>query len=206
MLRVFAVSILILAALPALAASQGSAAGERPAVETPDSPENLTSKEISGLSLDQLFEKLPSHAGSPAGRALEAEIERRFHKSGSDTADLLFAWAMRAFQEKNYTLALDVLDQVIMVKPDFAEAWNKRATIHYVLDQYSDSLSDIRQTLLLQPRHFGALAGLGIILDASGRKPEALKALRRALEINPQMDEVRKSVERLEKETAGQSI
>jgi tetratricopeptide (TPR) repeat protein len=137
---------------------------------------------------------------------VEGEIQRRFHKSGSDTADLLFSWALKTFEQKNYAMSLDVLDQVIMLKPDFAEAWNKRATVHYMLDDYSESLSDIRQALLLEPRHFGALSGLGIILDASGRKPDALKALRRALEINPQMEQVKKTVERLEKETSGQSI
>ena len=178
-----------------------------PALAQPEPrDEILTAQAIAELTLDELFAKLPDNSGKRAGRLIEAEILQRFEKSGSDTTDLLMSWANQAIAEKTYPLALDILDQVVILQPAYAEAWNKRATIHYVLDQYSDSLSDIRQTLLLQPRHFGALAGLGIILDASGRKPEALKALRRALEINPQMDEVRKSVERLEKETAGQSI
>ena len=193
--------MLILTGSPVLAQVPGPPTSA-PSVKS----ETLTPQIIGELSLDELFEKLPQHSGSRTGRALEGEIQRRFHKSGSDTADLLFSWAVKAFEQKNYTVALDVLDQVIMLQPDFAEAWNKRATIHYMLDDYSESLSDIRQALLLEPRHFGALSGLGIILDASGRKPDALKALRRALEINPQMDQVKKTVERLEKETSGQSI
>ena len=212
MLRLLAVFLLLMVAFPAVAAPPGG-----PGVESPDGsdgqgaakdtgPDNLTLKDIGALTLDDLFAKLPAHSGSRIGRAIEAEIQQRFHKSGSDTADLLLSWGVRAFEEKNYRLALDILDQAIMVKPDFAEAWNKRATVNYMLDDYSGSLSDIRQALLLEPRHFGALSGLGIILDASNNKADALKVLRRALEINPQMDQVKKTVERLEKETSGQSI
>lgn len=169
-------------------------------------PQLLTPREIGGLSLDELFEKLPQDADTPAGKRIEREILRRFNRSGSATADLLLQWAAEAMDEKHYPEALDLLDQIVILKPDFAEAWNRRATVYYMLDDYSASLGDIRVTLALEPRHFGALAGFGIILQQLDRKKEAIEVFRRALEINPQMKNVRESLEQLEKETADQEI
>jgi tetratricopeptide (TPR) repeat protein len=116
------------------------------------------------------------------------------------------SWAEEAINDTDYSLALDLLDQIIVIKPDFAEAWNKRATVYFMIDDYGSSLSDIRQTLAIEPRHFGALSGLGMILSSMDRKEEAIRAFKRALEINPQLTKVKESLERLEKETAGESI
>jgi tetratricopeptide (TPR) repeat protein len=174
--------------------------------EPGDPPPILNQRVIAELSLDDLFAKLPENAETPAGGRIEQEILRRFSRSGSATADLLMSWAVDAMEEKNYPLALDVLDQIILLKPDFAEAWNKRATVYYLIDDYGESLSDIRQTLALEPRHFGALSGFGMILQAMDRNEEAVRVLRRALEINPRLEKVRESLERLEKETAGDDI
>ncbi len=161
---------------------------------------------IAELNLYELFGKLAESSGPRAGKAVESEILKRFHKSGSDTADLLMSWAVQAMEGKKYPLALDVLDQIVVLKPDFAEAWNKRATVHYLQDDYASSLADIRNVLALEPRHFGALSGLGLILEESGRKDRALEVFRRALEINPLLTNVKESLERLEKEIAGDSI
>jgi tetratricopeptide (TPR) repeat protein len=169
-------------------------------------PAILTPREISELSLDQLFDELKATAKTPVGQRIEREIVRRFNKSGSATADLLLSWAANAMEKKDYSKALDLLDQVVIQKPDFAEAWNRRATVYYMLDDYSASLSDIRTTLAIEPRHFGALAGFGIILQSLDRKDEAIEVFRRALEINPQLDNVRESLDRLEKENADREI
>jgi len=184
----------LLAAPPALAAPDDAAAPI------------LTQRVIAELSLDELFAKLPENAKLPAGERIEQEILRRFNRSGSATADLLMSWADDAMGENDYPLALDVLDQIIIVKPDFAEAWNKRATVYFMMDEYGASLSDIRQTLALEPRHFGALAGFGMILRSMDRKEEAIRVLKRALEINPRLDNVQETLEQLEKETAGEDI
>lgn len=169
-------------------------------------PASKAVQKLTERTIDDLFADLPKMSGSPQGRAIEAEILRRFNQSGSATADLLLSWAIRAMAEKNNARALDILDQIIVLKPEFAEAWNKRATVYYMMDDYGSSLSDIRQTLAREPRHFGALAGLGMILQALGKKDDAILAFRRALDINPQLDQVRKSLEAIEKETAGRSI
>lgn len=168
--------------------------------------EILTSQAIAELGLDDLFAKLPDHAGKRAGRMIEAEILRRFEKSGSDTADLLMSWAGKAIQDKAYPLAIDILDQVVLLQPTFAEAWNKRATVYFLMEDMASSMSDIRQTLAREPRHFGALAGLGVILQSMDRKEDAIRAYKRALEVNPQLDKIRESLDKLEKEVAGRAI
>jgi tetratricopeptide (TPR) repeat protein len=181
-------------------------AGDPVRAEPNDAPPILNQRVIAELPLDDLFAKLPENATSPAGARIEQEILRRFSRSGSATADLLMSWAVDAMEKKNYPLALDVLDQIIVVKPDFAEAWNRRATVYFLNDDYGESLSDIRQTLALEPRHFGALAGFGMILKAMDRNAEAISVFRRALEINPRLDKVRESMKELEKETEGNDI
>ena len=181
--------------------------GASPALgEVPDLRPTLSPQIISELTLDELFAELPEHAGSPPGQRIEQEILQRLNHSGSDTADLLMAWAVAAMEGKNYPLALDILDQIVVVQPDFAEAWNKRATVYFLTDDYAASIADIRQTLALEPRHFGALAGLGMIFQAMDRKADAIRVFERALEVNPQLDNVRESLERLKQETAGDSI
>jgi tetratricopeptide (TPR) repeat protein len=176
------------------------------ALAQPEDTPVLTPRAIADLSLDELFARLPDNAESPNGERIEEEILRRFNRSGSPTADLLMSWAVDAIEKKNFTLALDVLDQIIVVKPDFAEAWNKRATVYFMKDDYGASLSNIRQALALEPRHFEALAGFGMILHAMDRDAEAVRVLRRALEINPRLEKVKETLDQLEKETGGREI
>jgi len=186
-----------------LAVSLGAPAfAEPPAGDPPI----LTQRIIAELSLDELFTKLPENAKLPAGERIEQEILRRFNRSGSATADLLVGWADEAMEEKNFTLALDVLDQILVIQPDFAEAWNKRATVYFMMDNYGASLSDIRETLTREPRHFGALAGFGMILKAMDRNDEAIEVLKRAIEINPRLENVQEAIDELEKQSSGEDI
>lgn len=158
------------------------------------------------MSLDELFTGLRTTKGPNAAKIYEAEIQKRLSTSGSATADLLMSWANEAMSSDDHGLALDVLDQIVLLKPDFAEAWNKRATVEFVLKDFGASLSDIKRALALEPRHFGALAGLGIILEDLGREDEAISAYKRALELNPRMETVRESLEKLEKAASGRAI
>jgi tetratricopeptide (TPR) repeat protein len=174
--------------------------------QTEDNSDFLTPRAIAELPLDDLFQKLPENAGTPRGERIEREILRRFTHSGSATADLLLEWAVEAMEAQDYPQALDLLDQIVVLKPDFAEAWNKRATVYYLVDDYSASLADIRAALSLEPRHFGALSGFGVLLEELDRKEEAIEVFRRALEINPQLKDVQESLKRLEEETADREI
>ena len=89
------------------------------------------------------------------------------------------------------------------LEPDFAEAWNKRATVHYLMGDYVASVHDIQQTLALERRHFGALSGLGMIYEAIGRPSAALRSFEAALAINPHLDATRQRIEELRRELEG---
>jgi Flp pilus assembly protein TadD len=177
-----------------------------PIVAAEPAHEPTIRERIEGMSLDDLFAALHSAKSERSAKVYETAIQKRFHNSGSDTADLLLSWAVEAINSDENALALDVLDQLITFKPDFAEAWNKRATVEFLRKDYGASLSDIRRALALEPRHFGALSGLGIILEDLGREDEAIAAYERALDLNPQMKSVRDSLEKLESKADGRSI
>lgn len=196
-MRAFVVTILALAAstLSSLAATSGQigVAG--------------TGGDPASQSLEQLFETLRKPGDEVAGVSAEAEIQRRWLKSGSDTVDLLMQWAAESIAIKDYARAYDFLDAVIALKPDFAEGWNRRATLFFLQDDYGKALSDLEKVLALEPRHFGALAGLGMILNEIDRKKEALAALQKALAIDPYLDDqVRDAIKTLEPEIDGRQI
>ena len=207
-LALFLLPCAVLAAFPALGQEPPAVdppTQERPADE-PAADDIPTRQSIGELSLDELFARLAAQGEARGGKIVEAEILKRFNRSGSDTADLLMGWAAQSIEEKKYPQALDILDQIVVLKPDFAEAWNKRATVHFLRDDYASSLADIRETLALEPRHFGALSGLGVILQETGKEEQALGVYRKALGIDPLLDKVRESVERLERDVSGNSI
>jgi Flp pilus assembly protein TadD len=177
-----------------------------PIVAAQPAHEPTIRERIDAMSLDDLFVALHAAKSERSAKVYETEIQKRFHASGSDTADLLLSWAVEAMNGDDNTLAMDVLDQLVLLKPDFAEAWNKRATAEFLEKDYGASLSDIRRALALEPRHFGALSGLGIILEDLGREEEAMDAYKRALALNPQMKSVRESLDKLEKKADGRAI
>ena len=114
--------------------------------------------------------------------------------------------ALAATHAKDYTLALDLLDAIVRLKPDFAEGWNKRATVHFLRKDYARSLADIHQTLLLEPRHFGAINGLAVILGQLDEDKRSLEAYRRLLEIYPHNKNARLAIEKLADDTEGREI
>jgi len=158
------------------------------------------------FTLDDLFERL-----SKAGSEREAEgisnlIERRFSHSGSDTADLLLSRATKAFEKKDFPLAIELLDRVLALQPNWAEAWYRRATVFYQIDDPVGAMADLHRALQIEPRHFNAWTGLGHILMASDDKVRALEAYRRVLKINPQQSNVQTIVNRLAPDVDGQDL
>ena len=87
--------------------------------------------------------------------------------------------------------ALAAFDRIVAIDPNFAEGWNKRATIYYMMGRYTASVNDIQRALYLEPRHFGALSGLGLIFDAIGKGDAALMVWKQALAIHPNMPRIR---------------
>ena len=113
-------------------------------------------------------------------------------------------WTLKAMEEKQYPRALDFLDRIIVLAPTYIEGWNKRATVHFLMDDYGESIADIGKVLELEPRHFGALSGLGMIMRSIGDDKSAMVAYRQALEIDPHLENVREELDQLEAETAGE--
>lgn len=161
---------------------------------------------LPSLPLDKLFDELAVSPDDAHSARFEAEILKRLHASGSATTDLLMSWAIEAMNKKRYGDALDILDQVILLDPDFVEGWNKRATVHFLMKDYGKSISDIQHTLALEPRHFGALSGFGMILRDIGKDQLAADAFRKALAVHPQLKNARDALESLEAKIDGESI
>jgi tetratricopeptide (TPR) repeat protein len=103
-------------------------------------------------------------------------------------------------------VALKLLDAVVRLRPDYVEGWNRRATLYYLKNDYARSLEDIQQVLVREPRHFGALAGLGMIMQDIGDDRRALDAFRKALAVNPHLEKVPDLVKQLSEKVDGRDI
>jgi len=155
--------------------------------------------------LDQLYSELAEADTPKSAERVAREIQMLWMESGSDTVDVLMSQAGKAIQAEESGLALDLLDAVVVLKPSYAEGWNRRATVHYMREDFGKSLVDIERTLALEPRHWGALSGLAIIQRRLGFKDEALKTFKKALEINPGLENATKAISDLEKEAEGEA-
>ena len=147
--------------------------------------------------LDALFARLAT-AGVEQAPEIEAEIQEIWNDPGSDSLRLLFERGHRAMAAGRLDHAVDHLDDLVRLAPEFAEGWNARATAHYLAGEYSRSLDDIAATLQREPRHFGALSGRGLVYLAVGEYRLALDSFRRALRIHPHLDATRQRVRELE--------
>ena len=126
--------------------------------------------------------------------------------SDSPTLELLMNRVILRMGIQEYGEALRLLDAIVTISPEFAEGWNKRATVYYLLGRYEDSISDVEKTLDLEPRHFGALSGLGLIYNRLDKDAAALDAFERALMINPHLGQAKQEVKRLRGRIKGKRI
>ena len=156
--------------------------------------------------LKALFAELKSADSVRTAKKAAAKITKIWARSGSATIDLLMNNALKAVHKKDYALALDLLDAVIRLKPDFAEGWNKRATVYYLQKDYGRSIADIHETLRREPRHFGAINGLAVIFDQVDDDSRSLAAYRMILELYPLHQGAKKAVEKLTGKTEGREI
>ena len=187
-------SHLSLAGGPAIAAEPVAANPENPAVQTHEE------------RLDTLFAELKRERNEKAAERVAARIWEEWGKSGSASVDLMMIWSKTAMDAQKFDVALDFLDQVVTLSPQFAEGWNRRAIVHAMMQNYRKSMSDIERTLQLEPRHFGALSGMAQILKDDGRKELALDAFQRVLDIYPMMRSAQGEVASLSEELAGEGI
>ena len=156
--------------------------------------------------LDFLFGALKAAPDEESAKHVEARIWSIWLQTPSDTAALLMARAKVAMDAQQLDVALKLLDAIIKLRPDYTEAWNRRATLYYLKNDYVDSLADIEQVLIREPRHFGALAGLGMIMQDIGDDKRALDAFRKALQINPHLEKVPELVKTLSEKVEGRDI
>jgi tetratricopeptide (TPR) repeat protein len=156
--------------------------------------------------LPQLFVALKATQSAAWAKEIEDEIVHIWTQSPDPETQQLMEKGLTAMAEDEDQAALTAFDAVVAHAPDFAEGWNKRATVEFLLDDYQASLADIAHTLKLEPRHFGALAGLGQVELAFGDKAAALKAFSQALAIDPHLEDVADTVARLKKELDGKPV
>lgn len=155
--------------------------------------------------LDELFQQLQTATDEEAG-AITQNIWIEWSKSGSASMDLLLKRGQDALALGDPHSAIDHLTALIDHAPDFAEGYNARATAYFQIGQLGLSVADIAKTLALNPRHFGALSGLGMIFEQLNEPDKALEVYREALKINPHMKNVRDGVKRLEAQLGGQEL
>ena len=199
---------------PALAAERGPAqnASEVPPQVAPKPDwvqppgEALRPGRDRAYNLDTLFEALKIAPDNESARAIEQRIWALWIVSGSDTCNLLMGRVKAAIEQKDLALATKLLDAVIELKPNYTEGWNRRATVYYLQKDYGRALSDIREVLAREPRHFGALSGLGLILQEIGDEKHALEAYRRALAIDPHLENVDEAVKSLREKVEGRDL
>jgi tetratricopeptide (TPR) repeat protein len=155
--------------------------------------------------LDELFEQLQD-ADERAAARIERQIWAEWSKSGSAAMDLLLERGRMAAEQGDYDAAVEHLTALVDHAPDFAEGWNARALVYFQMGEYGPSVNDIARTLTLNPRHFGALSGLGMIFEQMGDEERALEAYKAALAIHPRLEGVNEAVQRLEQDAAGTEL
>src|SRR3984893_7987557 len=156
--------------------------------------------------LDFLFIALKAAPDETSAKHVEARIWALWMQTPSDTAALLMLRAKAAMEARQMDVALKLLDAVVKLRPDYVEGWNRRATLYYLMNDYTHSLQDIEQVLVREPRHFGALAGLGMIMQDLGDEKRALDAFRKALAVNPHLEKVPDLVKSLSEKVEGRDI
>lgn len=145
--------------------------------------------------LKPLFEELRNAASPEAAANIELQIWALWGRSGDASIDKVFEIGTQAMAIQDLTTALQIFDAIVEKAPKFAEGWNKRATVHYMMHNYHASLADIDKTLELEPLHFGALAGLGLVNLELDRDEAALDAFERVLRVDPQSQSAKQNVE-----------
>jgi len=168
-------------------------------------PEDRAVASQNDSRLDELFAKLLTEEDPALIRSIESRIWRIWLEADDAATQGDLTRGMEAMNAGDARTALDVFKAVVEASPDFAEGWNKRATLYYLMGDHAASIADIERTLALEPRHFGALSGLALIHEAAGRWFEALEALDQVRRIHPQMPGLEERLDHISKQL-GQAV
>ena len=153
--------------------------------------------------LDGLFDRLQTTSNPAEAHALEQRIWRLWLEADDAGLNRLMQQGIVAMSDQRYATALQTFDRMVEQAPEFAEGWNKRATVHFLMGNWQASVRDIQQTLALEPRHFGALFGLGLIYDALEQPEAALRSFEATLALNPHSESTRERIEQLRQQLRG---
>lgn len=184
---------------------QESAAAKAEALKKALRPKQAP-EEVRKDQLDALFQRLHEARDPEDAQRIAQSIERLWLQSQSDTANLLMQRAITSVQANNYELALSLLDKLVALEPDWAEAWHQRATARFLSGDPNGAMADINKVIRLEPRHFGALEGMGMILRGEGLSERALEIFKKALAIYPLAPDLQSLVEKLTHEVEGEDI
>jgi tetratricopeptide (TPR) repeat protein len=196
------VAALAVPALPVLLPVPAWAQTNRHFVEPPGNLPRVQGN----MSLDRLFAALKVAPDDESAKYVENRIWAMWIATDSDTTTLLMSRVKAAVDAKDIDLGIKLLTAIIEIKPDYIEAWNRRATLYYQKKDFEDSLADIHEVLRREPRHFGALSGLGMILQEIGDDKHALEAFRRALAVHPHLEHIPDVVKQLSEKVEGRNI
>lgn len=174
-------------------------------VPPPGPPKELARPKVR-TDLDKLFDLLRKAPDKQSGKLIEARIWSEWFHTKSDTAALLMARVKAAMEADDNDTALQLLDAVVEILPDYVEGWDRRATLNLQRKDYGAALYDLAQTLAREPRHFGAMVALGMILQEIGQEKRALAAFRQALALNPHLDRVPDLIKQLAPKVEGRNI
>jgi len=194
--------ILTLACAVALAlAASARAENAAPPAQPPAPAQTQTS-----AALDELFARLAATEDPDEAAGVVALIDRLHRQSGSDTGDLLMARAIATMEARDYSISRSLLDAIVDLRPDWAEAWSRRATARYLSGDPKGAMADLAQALARDPRHLQALTQLAAILEDAGLKEQALSVDERALAIAPHWRPLVEAAARLKAALAGQAL
>jgi tetratricopeptide (TPR) repeat protein len=198
----------VLAAVPVAALAQDPGANStKQQKKLPEAPRKLPKVGADrARGLDFLFGALKVAPDEASAKHVEARIWALWTQTPSDTTALLMTRAKAAMDAQQMDVALKLLNAVIKLHPDYVEGWNRRATLYYLRNDYTHAMEDIEQVLAREPRHFGALMGLGMIMQDIGDDKRALDAFRKALAIDPHLDKVPEMIKTLSEKVEGRDI
>lgn len=166
----------------------------------------ISTADQNDLRLDELFQTLKTSQDATALGQAEATIWDIWYESGNEDIDALLLEATELMGTGQLAAAESIYSRIIEAAPKFSEGWNRRATVRYYQRNYEGSLDDIEQTLKLEPRHFGAMWGLGMILGSQRDFQRAILAFERLLEIKPHASDARPRIELLKQELAKEAV
>jgi tetratricopeptide (TPR) repeat protein len=205
--RMLMLASAIAAMTPVTALSQDLGTRPKQQKKLPEAPAKLPKAGADKTrGLDFLFGALKAAPDEASAKHVEARIWAIWLQTPSDTTALLMTRAKAAIDAQNIDVAIKLLDAVVKLNPDYLEGWNRRATLYYLKNDYARSIQDIEQVLAREPRHFGALAGLGMIMQDLGEEKRALDAFRKALAVNPHLEKVPELVKTLTEKVEGRDI